>query len=66
MMLFEVYRHGGRRTDQWRLMVSTDNSQLAHEVYEDTARKMRQGGVEKRVDGTVACSQWAPRLRSRW
>lgn len=64
---WNVLRHGGRRTDRWRLVEFAASEAYAREVYSRAAAALRQGEV-RLVDptGRVAERRWAPRLRTRW
>ena len=62
-----VWRHGGRRGDQWRRVRWDEHEAPCRRAYEKLRHDMRQGGVQLTApDHTVAESVWAPRLRSRW
>lgn len=69
MEVWQVMRHGGRHSDQVRVVLSTADEQKARARYGALRDKLRQGWVQivdpagKQVD---YC--WAPRhrLRSSW
>ena len=52
--LFTVERHGGKRTDVWRVIRRTPNEHTAWTAYLDAGRQMRRGAVRiLNPDGSV-------------
>jgi len=65
--MWKVYRHGGRRTDRWRMLIETPDESKALDKYEKVRIKLRQGRVVLvNPEGDVVKSCWAPTLRTRW
>jgi hypothetical protein len=61
-----VWRHGGRRTDNWRQVFSGTRDE-ARQRYIAEVERMRQGKVEWRDEnGEKVSASWAPCLRTRW
>lgn len=61
-----VRRHGGRRTDQWRLIYQGNEAE-ARTRYEREAERLRQGRVILLdPQEQVAESKWAPCLWRHW
>lgn len=65
-MRYQVDRHSGRTAGIWRVLLRTEDEAQARQRYADTAKALRQGTVRLMVDGQLASSTSAPRLRSRW
>ena len=65
-MRYQVDRHSGRTGGMWRVLLRTDDEGRARQRYADTAKALRQGTIRPLVDGQLASSTSAPRLRSRW
>lgn len=65
--LWCVLRHGGRSTDDWRVVFSGRDELTAREQYAKAALALRQGGVELvSPDNVVTARTIGPRLRTRW
>ena len=64
--VYWVMRHGGRRTDKWRI-VARGSFEHCTDVFKFQYKGLRQGGVYLvSPEGSILESGWAPRLRTRW
>ena len=64
---WRVERHGGRRTDRWRVVAAYIREANGRWKFNELKAEMRQGGVRLyRPDGELADEVVAPALRTRW
>lgn len=64
---FLILRHGGRRTDKWRLVgaARTDETMIRG-FYEKKSDALCAGAIALVRGGEVLEFGWAPWLRTRW